>query len=264
MRVVSGAERRGLAVEPIRIRQFPLFCLNVVYVPYLLIVALSFGLFASMPALAWNWARGGRLGDTMRLNNQRFGAFILRMSGGLLRIRRRGLENMRGPGPCVIVVNHRSFADIFFCGLIPKSQIVVFVRSWPFRLWPLGWFMRAAEYVDLEREPLERWLERRGRELCARGVSFLFFPEGHRSRDGRLQRFRAGAFIVADALNLPLAPVCLSGTEAITRGGGLIHPARITLEVLPAVQPDTLPAEGRALALRKEVERIYREYYHED
>ena len=246
-------------------RQFPLFCFNAVYLPYLLIMSLLFCLFVSLPALTWNWARGGRLADAMRVSNRRFGLFILRLSATLLRVRRLGLENVPGPGPCVFVLNHRSFADIFVCALIPRPQTVVFVRSWPFRLWPIGWFMRSAQYVDIEREPLERWIERRGRELCRRGCSFLFFPEGHRSRDGRLQRFRAGAFTVAAELNLPVAPVCLSGTEAITRGGGwLIHPARITLEILPAVQPAALPPEGRALALRKEVERIFRQYFHED
>lgn len=243
---------------------FFLLCANIVYILYMLIMCLLYGLCVPWVIVAFYKTRGKRLDDAMRFNNLLFGHYITRISWPLLRVRRLGLEHLPGRGPCIIVVNHRSFVDIFLCGLIPLPQIIVIVRSWPFRLWPLGWFMRQARYVDIEKTPKERLLGDWGRELVGRGCSFLFFPEGHRSRDGRLQRFRSGAFMMAAGHNLPLVPLCLSGSEQVTRGGGrLLHSARITLEFLPAIHPAAFPEEDRAQILRREVEKVFRNYFKE-
>jgi 1-acyl-sn-glycerol-3-phosphate acyltransferase len=124
--------------------------------------------------------------------------------------------------------------------------------------------MRMANYIDIERTHLDRPLGGLGGGLVARGCSFLFFPEGHRSRNGRLQRFRSGAFWVAAEYGLPIVPICLSGTERITAGRWpLLHPALVTMEALAPVQPSSFPPDNRALLMKREVENVFRKYFGE-
>lgn len=244
---------------------WPLLCLNAFYLVLLPAAALLYGLIFTGPLLAAHLLGGRRFEDAIRVNNRLFGAFLIRMAWPLIRARRLGLENIPPDlRPCVIVLNHRSFADIFFCGLLPFAQLVVLVRAWPFRLWPFGWFMRRARYINIEQTPMGQLTGQIAPELARRGVSFAVFPEGHRSRDGRLQRFHGGAFLLAAEQNLPILPACLSGTERLTGGRWpLLRPARVTLEFLPLVYPGSFPEEKRALRLKRTVEGMFKTYFGE-
>ena len=174
------------------------------------------------------------------------------------------MENLPRGESSVIVVNHRSTADIFFAPLFTPLNTAVFVRAWPFKIWIFKWFMRGAGYIDIESTPLPEFFESAGRALSERGVSFLFFPEGHRSRDGRLQRFKSGAFLTSEEFNIPIVPVVLTGTETfLSMRDNLFRPAVVKVEILPPIDPATFPAERRALKLRRHVESIFKEHLHE-
>ena len=182
----------------------------------------------------------------------------------MLRVKRLGEENIPKGKPCVIVVNHRSTADIFLAPLYTTKNTIVFVRSWPFKIWMFKWFMKGAGYVDIERTPLNEFNKIKGKDLAAGGAAFLFYPEGHRSRDGKLQRFQSGAFITAAGLNIPVLPVCLTGTEKfLPMKQHLVRPATVKVEILPPVFPSSLPEEKRALKLRRHIENIFKEHLNE-
>jgi 1-acyl-sn-glycerol-3-phosphate acyltransferase len=101
-------------------------------------------------------------------------------------------------------------------------------------------------------------MERSGRALKS-GASLLFFPEGHRSRTGRLQPLRKGAFLIAARNGVPVVPVTIAGTEYL---GGyrsrLLNPCRITLTFHPPLRAQGLNFQA-ILALRHQVEDCYRE-----
>lgn len=240
----------------------PLFLvalLNLFYCCYFPLLSILYELCAGVPLLIYWSLRGIPLGAAARRHNELYGRWVVRGSWPILRITVRGMERIPLDRPVVMVANHRSFADIFFCAFVPLHNFVVMVRSWPFRIPVLGRFMRLARYVDLERTPMAEVLDRLAPEYLAEGTSFLFFPEGHRSRDGRLQVFRSGAFRLAARYNLPVAPLCLQGTERLTRPPWpLLRPAHITIEALPLVDPSTLPEENRAMKLKRAVEDLYR------
>lgn len=124
--------------------------------------------------------------------------------------------------------------------------------------------MNGAGYVDTENENVRSFLEGRGMELYKKGVSFLFYPEGHRSKDGKLQRFQSGAFLMATEFNIPVVPVCMKGTEELLPiHHQLFRPASVFIDILPPIYPATLPEEKRALKLRRLVESVVKKHLNE-
>jgi 1-acyl-sn-glycerol-3-phosphate acyltransferase len=59
------------------------------------------------------------------------------------------------PRPCIVVCNHLSALDVFFMSLLPVGNVIVAVRSWPFRMFWYAPFMRLAGYLDMESEDSE-------------------------------------------------------------------------------------------------------------
>ena len=75
-------------------------------------------------------------------------------------------------------------------------------------------------------------------ERIGDGVGILFFPEGTRSRDGRLKAFKKGAFRIAVDQSLPVLPLTLVGTHDIMPAGTFrVRPGRVRLVIHPPIDP---------------------------
>src|SRR4051812_34062320 len=129
-----------------------------------------------------------------------------------------GLEKLEKGGPYVLCPNHFSIADtITLLGVLPSFAFVVrkdvfFMPMIGMQLWLSG-YVRAKE-SDGGRSVLEgcvKWLQR--------GVSVLMFPEGTRSPDGQVHRFRQGPFLIAQRCNVPVVPIAIFGTREIVPKG---------------------------------------------
>ncbi len=242
-----------------------LYLLNGLYLSYLVLITIVYFLLV-FPGIIFILMvfQKRRFDDAMRCSNRLYGSFLVRLSWPIIRIKCEGMENISGNLPCVVIVNHRSTADIFLSAIFTPGNTAVFVRSWPFKIWLIGWFMRRAGYIDVEKMSPAAFFKEEGRELSERGVNFLFFPEGHRSRDGRLQPFRSGAFQTAIEFNMPVVPVCMTGTEKLlAMNDHVIRPASINIDILPAVHPASFPEERRGIKFKKHVESLVREHLNE-
>ncbi|MBN1867127.1 1-acyl-sn-glycerol-3-phosphate acyltransferase [Candidatus Sumerlaeota bacterium] len=242
-----------------------LLSINAVYFPYIAFFSLLFLVFV-VPwfLLIFAGTGRGRLDDAVRVQNVLFGRFLLLLSRPLVRVDLSGAEHFPRETPCILALNHRCFADIILSTRLPIRNANVVIRSWPFRIPVFGSFMRGAGYFDIESRPFDELVET-VREQAARGVSLVVFPEGHRSRDGRLQAFRSGAFLVAELCDLPIVPVCLTGSERmIPYGHFLLRPARIEVRIFEPIHPSRFPEEKRALKMRREAERVVRRYLGEE
>jgi len=161
----------------------------------------------------------------------------------------------RGPiaVPSVIVANHASLFDVYFMGAQPQWNVCMALKGWPFRIPGYVWFMRAAGYLNLDELSVEEILEA-GLEELRRGAALLFFPEGTRSRDGRLGRFRSGAFLVAVRSGAPVVPLCFVGTHSLLpRGAIFVRPTRVVVHALSPVDVEeyrNMPDGHIALAKR--------------
>ncbi|MDR3073707.1 MAG: 1-acyl-sn-glycerol-3-phosphate acyltransferase [Deltaproteobacteria bacterium] len=161
------------------------------------------------------------------------------------------------PRPCIITANHQSFFDAYCIGFLPVQNLVFLVRRWPFGIPFYGLFMRKAGYINTEDADGEAIL-RQSREALASGASLVVFPEGTRSRTGKLGRFHGGAFLLAVARNVPVVPFCLDGTGAFLRPGECIpRKADVRVTALPPVYPEAFAPHGEAahMAMRREVKR---------
>lgn len=184
-----------------------------------------------------------------------YGRGWLVLMSPFVRFRREGMNHVRPEHPSLLVVNHLSFFDTYCMALLPAHDIAFAVRSWPFRMFWYCAFMRLARYLDVEGDSWERTLSN-CRTVFAGGGTVLFFPEGHRSRDGRLQRFYSGGFKAAIATGVPLVPLCITGTDRLLPPGRrFLHPSRVTLRALEPIDSAAFGDEDGHIRLRKLVKR---------
>jgi 1-acyl-sn-glycerol-3-phosphate acyltransferase len=162
----------------------------------------------------------------------------------LWRERFEGRERLPWKGAAVLVANHLSLLDILVLyGLFRPFKWVS--KAEIFRVPFIGWNMKINDYVALrrgDRESIRRMMDH-CRAHLARGTPVLVFPEGTRSRDGRLQPFKDGAFRLALEAGCPVVPIALSGTaEALPKHGLVLRQAmRAEVRVLPSLRPEDHP-----------------------
>jgi 1-acyl-sn-glycerol-3-phosphate acyltransferase len=152
----------------------------------------------------------------------------------------RGRERLRWRGGAVIVANHLSLVDILVLyGLYRPFKWVS--KAELFKVPAVGWNMVLNDYVRLirgDRESIKAMMAHCRRHL-AQGSPLLIFPEGTRSRDGKLQAFKDGAFRLAKEANVPLIPVALQGTYEALPKHGLVLRRRMDarVQVLEPLDP---------------------------
>lgn len=114
-----------------------------------------------------------------------------------------------------------------------------------FRIPVYGWFMRQRGTIPVRKGAPPEQLRDSFRAEVARGHSILAFPEGTRTRDGRVGRFRTGVFRVAHEVGLPIVPVTVTGMFEILRAGSarMRFGREVTVYCDAPVAPDADPAE---------------------
>ncbi len=225
--------------------------MNLTVYPFLILWTV--GTIAVFPAAFFIWKATTRwpTDRIVRLFIWIYGRGWIVMLAPFVRFHRKGFEAVKPLQPMILVVNHSSFFDTYCMALLPFYNVSFAIRSWPFRMYWYAPFMRMANYLDVEGLGWER-ASRRAREILDRGGNVLFFPEGHRSRNGRLGRFYSGAFLLAMETKRPVLPLVLSGTDVLLPPGRLaLRPTRIRLEALSPLDPVLFSGPGAHIELKK-------------
>ncbi len=196
-----------------------------------------------------------RLDRFIRLFVWIYGRGWMAILSPFVRFKREGFTKTYPRPPCIMVINHQSFFDTYCMALFPFSDVTFAIRSWPFKLFWYAPFMRMARYLDVETLGWQATSEIGGKML-ARQSSLLFFPEGHRSRDGNLGRFYSGAFKVAVDTGAKVVPVCISGTgDLLPPGRWWLAPTVIKLKALPPIDPNNFSGPMAHSQMRKHVKK---------
>jgi 1-acyl-sn-glycerol-3-phosphate acyltransferase len=163
-----------------------------------------------------------------------------------------GLEHVAERRPRVLVLNHSSTLDMFlFSGVNPPAPCPVGKASLKW-IFPLNLPFWGVGMVFLDRGNRERAvasLRRAGELIRVESRSAMISPEGTRSLDGTLGRFKSGAFHLSQRAQAEIVPVVIHGAWALCPpGSAVVRPGKVRVEVKPPLPPSTDPAAD-ALAL---------------
>jgi len=136
----------------------------------------------------------------------------------LLRVRVEGLEHIPADGSFVVCSNHISWLDPLMLGAAFPRQLFYMTKAEAFESPVAAGILRTVGAFPVRRHTADRRAIRRALDLLGAGRVIAVFPEGTRSRDGRLGRAEAGAALLAVWSGALVLPVAINGRY---RPGGL-------------------------------------------
>ena len=133
-----------------------------------------------------------------------------------------GLDRASPTETYVVMSNHQSYYDIPVLFRALRRRVRMVAKRELFRVPVWGRAMRAAGFIEIDRDNHDRAVAslRRAAEALESGTDIWISPEGTRSRDGSLQAFRKGGFHLALDAGVRILPVSIEGTRRVLEAGG--------------------------------------------
>jgi len=167
-----------------------------------------------------------------------------------------GLERIVLGKTYVFVANHQSIYDIPVLFWSIPFQLRIIATATLANFPTLGPHLKRTGHMLVDRSRPDRagifgWASR----LTANGLSLIVFPEGTRSRTGKMGKFKGGSIMLAMQAGLPLVPISVIGSRHVMKKGELTtRPGHVTLivhdPIVAAASVEPSPAEVRELAER--------------
>jgi len=142
-----------------------------------------------------------------------------------------GLEFVPREGPFLLISNHLSMIDPPVLGALLSRRITFMAKEEAFRHPFLGPIVRWYGAFAVKRGRPDRQALRTAMEVLRAGGVVGMFPEGHRSKTGRLNKAFAGSAMVARMAGVPILPVAIVGTDRVRSPLSLLRRPAITLRV---------------------------------
>jgi len=176
-----------------------------------------------------------------------------------LRARAYNPERVPLTGPVIIASNHASIIDPPLIGIFVKRAINYLARESLFRFPVIGWILRSWNAVPVDREGGGAAGLRAILDRLLGGGAIILFPEGTRTRDGKLQPARSGVGLTVIKSIAPVVPVRVFGTfEAFNREMSWPRPHRVCVKYGLPLRFDDLRTEARTCS-KARLKQIYQE-----
>jgi cytidylate kinase len=133
----------------------------------------------------------------------------------LFGLRITGREHLRYRENYLFASNHRSYSDPPLVGCTLEREVWFLAKKELFRNRLFAWLIRTYHAIPIDRAELDRATVRRLGDLLGGEESVLMFPEGTRSREGRLSEFKSGIGLIALRGGVPVVPVHISGSDRL-------------------------------------------------
>ena len=173
---------------------------------------LSTAFWATISILGGAFSKSGRLQHYCMRRWSRDNLWLSRA-----RVIIEGLENVDLNHPQVLVANHSGLHDILSLAAHLPIQFRWLAKKSLFNVPFMGWHMRHAGYIPIDRDDPRAAAKSivAAAEIIRGGVNAIAFPEGKRSRTGKLGAFQSGAFALALRTEVPLISIALEGSHRV-------------------------------------------------
>lgn len=164
-----------------------------------------------------------------------------------------GRENVPKTGSLIIASNHRNSYDPGLIAAARVRKIHYMAKLELFNLNKLAsWMLRHLNAFPISRGTGDQRSLNYAIRLVEEGKVLGIFPEGTRSKDGEIHRFKAGAFTLAKEAGVEILPVVMTGTATMFRGWRMNWTNRIRIRVLPPVSVE----EAASMEIKELVQTV--------
>jgi 1-acyl-sn-glycerol-3-phosphate acyltransferase len=150
-----------------------------------------------------------------------------------------GIENIPASGPLIVTPNHQTYADPALVTIPVRRRVYYMAWDRLFDIPVFSWLIRRLRAFPVRIDSADPLSMREAVRLLAAGHVLMIFPEGERTRTGKVERFKLGAFRLAATLRVPVLPVTIAGGHEVwPPGRGLPRRGRILITYHPPLEPD--------------------------
>jgi 1-acyl-sn-glycerol-3-phosphate acyltransferase len=177
------------------------------------------------------------------------------------KIKFHGVENIPERGACIITPNHVSYIDPIWITIPVRRRIYYMAWDKPFRIPVLGLLMRmfGAFPVNLN-VAADASAQREAIDLLKKGRGLVIFPEGGRTRTGKLMPFKMGAFRMALTYGIPIIPVSIRGGDEIWPASRFLpRPGRLTITYHPPIEVARIDENASKSELKERARELARQ-----
>jgi 1-acyl-sn-glycerol-3-phosphate acyltransferase len=165
-----------------------------------------------------------------------------------------GAEHIQPDTSYVFLSTHQSYMDIpAMLGYLP-AQLRIAAKKILFRIPFMGWHLWRAGHIPIDRSSTQNAVTsmQRAASYLRKGICAFVFPEGTRSRDGRLHQFKKGGFKLALQAQVPIVPITIIGTRPILPPDSLVfRPGPIDMYVDEPIPTAGLTDDDIELLMRR-------------
>jgi 1-acyl-sn-glycerol-3-phosphate acyltransferase len=155
---------------------------------------------------------------------------ILKTTG--VRVAVTGLDKLDPARSYVFAANHQSIYDIPIVFASLPYQLRIVAKDSLGRIPFLGWHLRRTGHLLVDRSKPGAAVVKKMTRLVGEQRSLIVFPEGTRSVDGTVARFKGGSFMLALEAGVPIVPISIAGSRHVMRKGRLmVCPGEVTVTV---------------------------------
>ncbi|MFC1482949.1 lysophospholipid acyltransferase family protein [Candidatus Margulisiibacteriota bacterium] len=155
---------------------------------------------------------------------------VLKASG--VKIQEHNKENYQKGKSYIFISNHASWTDIIIAFANFPQSFNYLSKEALFKVPIFGWSIKRCGYISIRREDAHNAANafKQVIEKTKKGHSVLFYPEGSRSRDGVVTRFKKGAFLAAKYADVEILPIIVKGSNYLMpKGTGIYRPCKIDI-----------------------------------
>lgn len=198
------------------------------------------------PIVLWEAARKRKDGEWYVMVTRRWARSVIWASGCPVMV--HGRENIHREVPQVVASNHISWFDVFALAAVIEVPYHFVAKKELLKIPLFGAAMEGAGHITIDRSNRDRAIESlraAGAKIRRSPGAVVIFPEGTRSRNGRLQPFKKGAFVLAAESGVAIVPTAVTGSfEIMRKGSWRIYPRTIHIHFLPPIPPAQVASVG--------------------